>query len=213
MEEKAYGRKEACRLNQDSRDLPLSEMTTEQLWELFPIVLTEHQGCWADWYEQERRALTALISDDNIKIHHIGSTSIGSIWAKPIIDILVELPERALMESVKEKLTGGGYLCMSEEGNRTSFNKGYTGKGFAERVFHIHLRCAGDHPELYFRDYMNDHPALAEEYVRLKLSLWKKYEHDRDAYTDAKGEFVEKYTACAKAEYKSRYEHENGRLP
>ena len=105
------------------------------------------------------------------------------------------------MEDVKETFINSGYICMSEEENRTSFNKGYTDKGFAERVFHIHLRYEGDHPELYFRDYMNDHPALAEEYEKLKLSLWKKYEHNRDAYTDAKRAFVEKYTECAKREY------------
>ena len=95
-------------------------------------------------------------------------------------------------------------MCISK--SRISLNKGYTSQGFAERVFHIHLRYGGDNDELYFRDYMNDHPALAKEYEKLKLSLWKKYEHDRDAYTDAKSTFVKKYTDSAKAEYGNRYE-------
>ena len=77
--------------------------------------------------------------------------------------------------------------------------KGYTDKGFADRVFHIHLRYDGDNDELYFRDYMNSHPELAKEYEELKISLWKKYEHNRDAYTDAKSAFVKRYTKCAKA--------------
>lgn len=79
-------------------------------------------------------------------------------------------------------------------------NKGYTPQGFAERVFHIHLRVAGDIDELYFRDYLNAHPEVAKEYERLKLSLWKEYEHDRDGYTAAKSAFVSKYTELAKAE-------------
>ena len=99
---------------------------------------------------------------------------------------------------------------MSERENRKSFNKGYTVTGFAENVFHVHLRYYGDNDELYFRDYMNDHPALAAQYEKLKLSLWKKYEYDRDAYTDAKSAFVEKYTSCAKKAYASRYEADSG---
>lgn len=58
----------------------------------------------------------------------------------------------------------------------------------------MHLRYYGDHDELYFRDYLKGNPAAAKEYEALKLSLWKKYEHNRDAYTDAKSEFVKECT-------------------
>ena len=59
--------------------------------------------------------------------------------------------------------------------------------------------------ELYFRDYMNDHPALAKEYESLKLGLWKRYEHDRDGYTAAKTEFIRKITSEARLAYPGRY--------
>lgn len=185
---------------------PLSEMTLKELWELFPIILSEHKSCWTDWYEDEKQALTIILSGGHIKIHHIGSTAIRHIRAKPIVDILIEIPENVSMEEIKDVLVNVGYICMSETENRISLNKGYTCRGFAERVFHIHLRYDGDHDELYFRDYMNGNPALAKEYEKLKLSLWKKYEHDRDAYTGAKSAFVKKYTDAAKAEYGNRYE-------
>lgn len=64
--------------------------------------------------------------------------------------------------------------------------------GFAERVFHVHLRFMGDNDEIAFRDYLNGHPDTAREYEQLKLSLWKDYEHDRDGYTEAKTEFIRK---------------------
>lgn len=179
----------------------LSEMTLEELWELFPIILSEHKDCWREWYEEEKQKLMVLLYDEDIRIAHIGSTAINNIWAKPIVDILIEIPESDNMEEIKEKLASNGYICMSEEKGRKSFNKGYTSKGFAEQVFHIHLRYYGDNEEVYFRDYMNDNPALAKEYEELKLSLWKRYEHNRDAYTDAKSAFVEKYTRRAKMEY------------
>ena len=72
-------------------------------------------------------------------------------------------------------------------------------------MYHIHLRYTGDNDELYFRDYLNEHPRIAGEYEALKLALWKKYEHDRDAYTDAKTAFIRKWTAQARSVYGKRY--------
>lgn len=56
----------------------LSEMTIEELWQLFPITLTEHQGFWSKWYEEERELLRSLLPHDVI-INHIGSTAINGI--------------------------------------------------------------------------------------------------------------------------------------
>ena len=182
----------------------LSEMTLEELWELFPIILTEHQEEWAAWYAEEEKRLAGIFSA-SVRLSHIGSTAISNIWAKPIIDILAELPASLSMDSVKEILVQNGYICMSEQPDRKSFNKGYTSEGFAERVFHLHLRHWGDNDELYFRDYMNDNPLLAKQYEELKLSLWKKFEHDRDGYTLAKTEFVAEQTEKAKKRYGNRY--------
>ena len=176
---------------------PLTDMSLEELWELFPIELVEHQDCWVDWYREEASALDGILpSDLPHAIHHVGSTAIDGIWAKPIVDILIELPDEAAIEFAKARLSAHGYLVMADR----DLNKGYTPEGFAERVFHIHLRVAGDIDELYFRDYLNACPEVAKEYERLKLSLWREYEHDRDGYTAAKTAFVSKYTKLAKAE-------------
>ena len=63
----------------------------------------------------------------------------------------------------------------------------------------------GDNNELYFRDYMNDNPSLSKEYERLKLGLWKKYEHDRAAYTDSKTDFITVNTERARKLYGEKY--------
>lgn len=86
-----------------------------------------------------------------------------------------------------------------------SFNKGYTPSGYAEEVFHLHLRRFGDNDELYFRDYQNEFAAVAEEYAALKTELAVRYRYDRDGYTAAKGDFVKKYTETAKRKYGKRY--------
>jgi GrpB-like predicted nucleotidyltransferase (UPF0157 family) len=57
----------------------------------------------------------------------------------------------------------------------------------------------------YFRDYLNFDSNIAKEYEKLKLSLWKKYEYDRDGYTNAKQDFIVKYTNIAKDKFKDRY--------
>jgi len=184
----------------------LSEMTLEELWQLFPIFLTEHKDCWNQWYEEELNQLNTILPSKTVRrISHIGSTAVNTIWAKPIIDILVEIDQDSDMDTIKKILVKNGYICMSEKKQRISFNKGYTANGFAEKVYHIHLRYAGDNEELYFRDYLNENPETAKEYETLKLELWKKYEHNRDGYTESKTQFVEKYTLVAKEKYGTRY--------
>ncbi len=182
----------------------LSEMSLEELWQLFPIYLVEHKAYWKEWYtEEEVFVKNTLLKNE--RISHIGSTAINSIWAKPIIDILVEIPKNCKLSDYKDLIVKSGYICMAESPDRISFNKGYTENGFAERVFHLHLRYLGDNNELYFRDYLIEHPNVASEYEKMKLKLWKEYEHNRDGYTEAKTDFIQKYTEKAKSIYGNRY--------
>ena len=180
----------------------LYEMTLEELWHLFPIKLVQHQEEWKNWYfEEEKRLKSFLPHFDNVRINHIGSTAINGIWAKPIIDILVEIPLSLSMEEMKIALINNGYICMAEEKMRKDFNKGYTKEGFAERVFHLHLRYFDDNDEIYFKNYLNEFPTEARKYEELKLSLWKKYEYNRDGYTNAKHDYVKRITDIAKHRY------------
>lgn len=183
----------------DAMGKKLSEMSLEELWQLFPIVLTAHNDEWKNWYTEEKKALEMALP--YAVFHHIGSTAIENIMAKPIIDILAEvktLSDESEKDKIKAALTAAGYLCMHEENSRLDFNKGYTENGFAERVFHLHVRVMGDNDEIVFRDYLNIHKDIAAEYETLKLRLWREFEHDRDGYTAAKGDFVRRYTAEAK---------------
>ena len=116
----------------------LSEMTLEELWQLFAIFLTQPNGKWTEQYREESAMLIKILPP-NSEIHHIGSTAINGIWAKPIIDILIEIDENYDLASCAQKICGRGYIIMSETSSRISLNKGYTENGFAEKVFHIHL--------------------------------------------------------------------------
>lgn len=168
----------------------LKEMSLEELWELFPIELVPHNMHWADWAEEEIGILSTLLSEFDPRISHIGSTAILAIQAKPIVDILVEMPEGSNWNEARRILESSGYICMSVSDCRMSFNKGYTPYGYAEKVYHIHLHSDGENDEIFFRDYLIAHPEAAKQYESLKLGLLPKFRHNRDAYTDSKSQFV-----------------------
>jgi len=180
---------------------PLSEMSLEELWELFPIRLSGHRPEWAQWYEEEKRRLVSVLGESAARIDHIGSTYVEGLEAKPIVDILLQAAANADIAEIKEMLLAGGWLLMAEKSDygELDLNKGYTPDGFADRVFHLHVRREGDWDELYFRDFLVSHPEAAAEYARLKRQLLEKYEHNRDAYTGAKTEFVRACVAKARA--------------
>ncbi len=177
---------------------PLDTMTLAELWQLFPIILTQHQPQWEEWAKDEIQNLSEILSAYTPLINHIGSTAIADIQAKPIIDILVEISPDANWQGVKTELETAGYICMSSTGNRMGFNKGYTPDGYAEKVFHVHIHAIGDNDEIIFRDYLNSHSEVAREYEALKLSLLSQFKNDRDGYTEAKSNFIKKVLCDAK---------------
>lgn len=184
----------------------LSEMSLEELWELFPISLTAPSEKWNLSYREIETLLKKSLSQCPIeRISHIGSTAISGIWAKDIVDVLIEVSKGSDIAHTAKVMEENGFIRMSTDADRISFNRGYTKHGFADKVFHVHLRYAGDNDELYFRDYLNEYPQTAKEYETLKLQLWKQFEHDRDAYTNAKTPFVSKWTQTAKELYAGRY--------
>ena len=184
----------------------LSEMSLEELWDLFPIFLVAHSDKWQLHYREIEALLKRGLSKCPVtRISHIGSTAVPGIWAKDIVDVLIEVSQDAEIAQTAAVLEACGFFRMSAEAGRISFNRGYTDAGFADKVFHIHLRYAGDHDELYFRDYLIAHPQTAKEYEALKLELWRQFAHNRDAYTSGKSGFVQNWTKKAKEIYAGRY--------
>lgn len=180
----------------------LSEMSLEELWNLFPIFLVPHKERWKKQYEEMETMLRETFSQHDIRISHIGSTAIDNIYAKDIVDILMEVDNSTDLRDIAREAENIGFIRMSERKKRISLNYGYTPDGFADKVYHLHLRYKGDNDEIYFRDYLNTHPDIAAEYEKLKLELWKKFEHDRNTYTEAKTSFIKKWTAKAKESIK-----------
>ena len=184
-------------------------MSLEELWELFPIELKEYNPNYLNWYLEEANNIKKSITSCSIKgIHHIGSTAIPELISKPIIDILLEVDEDCNVKKLQENLEKQQWILMSKQEEpywTMVFNKGYTEEGFAEKIFHLHVRHLGDWPELYFRDYLWKHEEIANEYGKLKLSLLEEFRNDRDGYTEAKADFILEHTAKAREEFGNKY--------
>jgi len=185
------------------------ETDEERRARIFPIIVSEYNPEWPHWYAEEKERLIRMIGSENIaRITHIGSTSVPGLAAKPAVDILLEIAENTDIESLIAALPESEYICLREQTiptpDRVVFLKGYTDTGFAERVFHIHVRDYGDWDELFFRDYLAAHPEAAAKYAALKKKLLNDYQNDRDGYTEAKDEFIKKHTIRAKNEAKVR---------
>ena len=98
----------------------MNEMTLEELWQLFPIALSDHRAEWADRFARERRRILSFLPNDcPVSLSHIGSTAIPGIKAKNIVDILAETAP-ARFEKVRDAIAANGYTAMSESAGRVS---------------------------------------------------------------------------------------------
>lgn len=193
----------------------LEDMSLAELWALFPIILTDHKPEYRVFYDEEAIELKRVLKGHKIcRISHIGSTSVKNLIAKPIVDILLELEDGYDLDQVLDLLQSNGWILMKKKRRPVStlaMNKGYTPDGFAEKVYHLHVRPFGDWDELYFRDYLRECDGAAQEYRRLKTSLKEDFEHDRDAYTEGKSEFVQRCTEKARRKFGARYLPDTGK--
>lgn len=181
----------------------LEGMSLHELGKLFPIIITEHNPEWKKLYEKERIVIESAVGKSSIvRISHFGSTAVPGLAAKPTIDILLEIVEETDNDDFITKIKSLGYLYSHKPNNpapHMMFMKGYTPNGFEGQAFHLHVRYSGDWDELYFRDYLIQHPEIAKEYGILKHQLKDKYENDREAYTNGKTDFIREVTRRARA--------------
>jgi GrpB-like predicted nucleotidyltransferase (UPF0157 family) len=174
------------------------------------ISIVPYDPNWPALFQQEKEHLLGCLPKELIRrIEHFGSTAVPGLWAKPIIDILVEV---ASLEQTKEKIVpvlvsqGYEYFWRPSLFKGQPFYAWFIKRNLScARTHHIHMvECPFEQwDELFFRDYLIEHPQAADEYQALKLRLVKLYPNDREAYTKAKTDFIVKVTADAKRFYSS----------
>jgi GrpB-like predicted nucleotidyltransferase (UPF0157 family) len=156
------------------------------------IVVVEYDERWPEMFQQEAERLRAVFGPLLVDIHHIGSTSVPGLQAKPIIDMMPLVRDITQVDQLNEQMAALGYEAMGECGipGRRYFRKG----GNEHRTHHVHAFQA-DHPEtvdrhLAFRDYLRAHPDTAREYGELKARLAQQFPDDIYGYMEGKDSFV-----------------------
>lgn len=182
----------------------LDNLTTEELGMLFPVVISDPDPHWPEYFELERTEIEKSLAHMNsIFINHIGSTAIPDLKAKPTIDILIEIPEETDAEWIVQQLVHIGYHFIPRPENpppHMMFVKGYSESGLKALSYHIHVRYQGDWDEIYFRDYLRKHPETAREYAGLKIKLADVHKNNREAYTEGKTGFINRIVQQARKE-------------
>ncbi len=155
------------------------------------VVVVAPDPGWRKGFEAEAVRLSSVFGENLVEMHHIGSTAVPGLAAKPLIDMIPEVRDIRRVDALNEEMATLGYEAWGEYGlpGRRLFTRVKNG----ERTHNVHVYATGN-PEverhLAFRDYMNAHPEEAHAYGRLKEGLARRFPTDFDAYMDGKDAFV-----------------------
>ena len=164
-----------------------------------PIHLADYDPAWPELFAREARRIEAALGERALRIEHVGSTSVPGLSAKPIIDIVLVVPDSADELNYVPKMEEAGYVLRVREPDWYEHRMFRT----PDAGVQVHVYTAGC-PEiernLLFRDRLRTHPGDRELYERTKRELagktWKYVQN----YADAKGDVVEQIIARARAE-------------
>ena len=170
------------------------------------VQVVEHDPTWKAAYQIEAARIAVLLGDLVVSMHHIGSTAIPEIFAKPIIDILLEVRDTLRLDRKTAALEALGYEAKGEFGIP---GRRYFRKNDAEgvRTHQVHAFAEGSiniERHLAFRDYMVAHPEAARAYGALKRRLADEHPHDIEAYIDGKDAYVKEQERNALVWWSSR---------
>jgi GrpB-like predicted nucleotidyltransferase (UPF0157 family) len=156
-----------------------------------PIRLVAADPTWPERFERERALLEAAVGEWAVGgIHHIGSTAVPDLEAKPIIDVLVGVADLESSRACFEPLAGLEYLYAPYLADLMHW---FCKPDPRRRTHHLHLVPAGSarfRDEIAFRDRLRADPGLGAEYVALKRRLATEFGGDRDRYTEGKAAFI-----------------------
>ena len=168
------------------------------------VLIVPHDPNWARAFSNEAAAIVNCVQDVGLKLHHIGSTAVHGLLAKPIIDLLGEVKDAASLDRLVG-IEGLGYEAMGAfgiEGRRYFRKINAAGK----RTHHLHIFEHGSpnvERHIAFRDYLRAHDDIAAQYGALKVQLTSEKVPEWDGYVDGKSPFVRRVERDALAWYRN----------
>jgi GrpB-like predicted nucleotidyltransferase (UPF0157 family) len=162
------------------------------------IRIVPYDAAWPGLFEKERIILENLLTQWLVgPVEHVGSTAVPGLAAKPVIDIMAGVESLDESRPSIPALSTIGYCYFPYQPEQKHW---FCKPSAAFRTHHLHLVPFGSkhwHERLAFRDYLRNNATTAKEYAELKQQLAKQYEFDREAYTEAKGPFIQRILKVA----------------
>lgn len=158
-----------------------------------PIEIVDYDLTWPEKFETERQLLEEALSPWLVgPVEHVGSTAVVGLMAKPIIDIMAPVVDLA---SSKGAIPAAEALQYNYWPYKKQVMHWFCKPSPAYRTHHLHIVPLGAElwkDRLYFRDALRADARLAYEYAALKQECARQFRHDREAYTEAKGTFIQR---------------------
>jgi GrpB-like predicted nucleotidyltransferase (UPF0157 family) len=158
-----------------------------------PVKVVAYDSSWPDLFRTEERYLSQALAEWLVEdIQHVGSTAVPGLAAKPVIDLMAPVESLDASRPAIDFLVQSGYAYFPY---KTEVMHWFCKPSAAHRTHHLHLVPFGSslwHDRLAFRDALRGSSELAAKYAALKQALAAKYELEREAYTEAKGPFVDR---------------------
>ncbi|MFJ5768384.1 GrpB family protein [Psychrobacillus sp. NPDC093180] len=150
------------------------------------VVVEAYLADWKDRFEEEAVLLKTIFGTEIQRIHHIGSTSVDGLSAKPIIDMMPVVRDISKIDHFNKAMIANGYEPKGENGLP---GRRYFQKGGNDRTHHVHMYEVGNpgiERHLAFRDYLNTHPNVKKKYGDLKESLARQFPYNIESYINGK---------------------------
>jgi len=160
--------------------------------------MCDYDPSWVDEYLEITNPLLNIFRDVVISHHHVGSTSIPGMRAKPIVDVLIVVKDLSQIEPFVEEVCSLGYELIRNyiADNTCVFVRNIGNK----RVRNIHVLPEGHHQIkrfLYIRDFLRENEEKQKEYINLKIELKKEFPDDYISYRNGKNKFLDSVFAEA----------------
>ncbi|MDC9820336.1 GrpB family protein [Pectobacterium polonicum] len=161
------------------------------------IAVVDYDPHWVTNYATAARALAQALGAIAVRVHHIGSTAVPELPAKPVIDMLLEVVSLSELDRLDCVMIDLGYHPRGENGMA---GRRYYTKGGEARTHHLHAFVVGNEHiqrHLAFRDYLRANPSVCAEYAAIKRAAALACDNDAAVYSQLKNDFIATHEARA----------------
>jgi len=164
-----------------------------------PIEIVEYDRAWPGLYEREAARIRAALGERVVRLEHAGSTSVPTLPAKHIIDIVLEVRDSTDEPTYVSDLEATGYALRIREPEWFE-HRMFRGSDPTVNLHVFSANCAETDKMLLFRDWLRTHAADRELYAATKRDLAARDWKYGQQYADAKTAVVQEILAHAEAE-------------